>query len=819
MNAVSAIPAPVAAEISGPGSFFGSCQIAAGGFESYLQSASETQLGASIISGAPAEFEAPIAYGAGLETSKKPTFEETLEYSEIFLEFVSILKGYTTYKEPEVLSRLKEELGEDAGEEAFETIKEFFEKYTDKFTIEDGGDDPKFSEAMQILFRLIKALDPKYASEVPVEEQQIGLEGILKEILEKIVEEIRGLLANEQQPQTEILLPEEEMLQPKTADAQPKAEILQSGAEAAQPKPKATQTLETAETPTDEEPPEHLYALPELVNILDKYNKEPLLLSRLKEKFGKEAGEEVFEIIKDFLEKYGDKFTAKDSEDSPKFSEAIQILFRLIRTLDPKYVSEIPVEEQQAGLENVLKEILEKIVGEIKGLLANEQIAQPKAEISQPETADTQPKAADTQPKTADAQPQPEISQPKAEISQPKATDTQPKMADAQPKAEVLQTETADAKPQTETEPALVKKEDHRITRLAIELGIEPLGRHEFHKFINDLLERGLLTLDDLGEPVNAEEEETAETAPTSPVATAPKNSEEKKPDFFAEILKNLWESTKTADEPKKEESLSLLKEIAVGRDLGRQLKENLGTGQNAEVLDKTSDKALDSVAKKENVLKEDELNPANIVKPAKHSEAKQESHEKPVQPEVRATWEGSALKIEIVNPKTGEKLQTVETAMPHKMQERIHEFEVIKQIAAQARFTTAPTGEQKLTIQLHPEHLGQVDLRITLNNGEMQIHARVESPTVQNALESHIGLLRDSLEKQGINLERLEVSVEQRDRNSYAFAQEHENQQHGEKNKKRKRGRTSHLAVSIAKDENADTGRRLGYNTMEYLA
>ena len=798
MNAVSAIPAPVAAEISGPGSFFGSCQIAAGGFESFLQSASEAQFGASIISGASAEFEAPIAYGAGLETSKKPTFEESLEYSEIFLEFVSILKGYKTYKEPAVLSKLKEELGEDAGEEAYETIKEFFEKYADKFTIEDGGDDPKFSEAMQILFRLIKALDPKYASEVPVEEQQIGLEGILKELLEKIVEEIKALLANEQQPQTEMLLPEEEMLQPKTADEQPQPEILQSGAEAAQPKPKTAQTLETAETPTDEEPPEHLYVLPELVNILDKYSKEPLLLSRLKEKFGKEAGEEMFEIIKDFLEKYGDKFTAKDSEDDPKFSEAIQILFRLIRTLDPKYVSEIPIEEQQAGLESILKEILEKIVGEIKGLLKNEQ--QPKAEISQPETADTpQPQPEISQPKTADAP------QPQPEILQPKIADTQPKTADTQPKAEISQPETANTqpKPETETKPTPIKKEDPRITRLAIELGIEPLGRQEFHKFINDLLEQGLLNVDDLGEPANAEEE-TAATDTTAPVAFAPKNSEEKKHDFFAEILKNLWESTKNADEPKKEESLSLLKEIAVGRDLGRQLKENLGTGQ---------------VAKKEDGFKEAEPSLANLEKPIKHSEAKQESHEKPVQPEVRATWEGSVLKIEIVNPKTGEKLQTVETAMPHKMQERIHEFEVIKQIAAQARFTTATTGEQKLTIQLHPEHLGQVDLRITLNNGEMQIHARVESPTAQNALESHIGLLRDSLEKQGINLERLEVSVEQRDRNSYAFAQEHENQQHGEKNKKRKRGRTSHLAVSIAKDENADTGRRLGYNTMEYLA
>jgi flagellar hook-length control protein FliK len=189
-------------------------------------------------------------------------------------------------------------------------------------------------------------------------------------------------------------------------------------------------------------------------------------------------------------------------------------------------------------------------------------------------------------------------------------------------------------------------------------------------------------------------------------------------------------------------------------------------------------------------------------------------------QPEVRAVWEGADLRIETVNPKTGEKLQSVPLSYSHKMQERINEFEVVRQIAAQARFITTPAGEQKLTIQLRPEHLGQVDLRIALNNGEMQIHARVESQTAQNALESHIGLLRDGLEKQGIHLERLEVSVEQREnRGSYALAQEHSNQQQEERSRKRRRARTSHLAVSIAKGENSDTGRRLGYNTMEYLA
>jgi len=114
---------------------------------------------------------------------------------------------------------------------------------------------------------------------------------------------------------------------------------------------------------------------------------------------------------------------------------------------------------------------------------------------------------------------------------------------------------------------------------------------------------------------------------------------------------------------------------------------------------------------------------------------------------------------------------------------------------------------------------LGQVDLRITLNHGEMQIHARVESATAQTALESHIGLLREGLEKQGINLERLEISVEQRERQD-AFSLAERQEQHERHSKGRHhRGKETHLAVSVKNDANSDTGRRLGYNTMEYLA
>ncbi|MCL1967293.1 MAG: flagellar hook-length control protein FliK [Fibromonadales bacterium] len=198
--------------------------------------------------------------------------------------------------------------------------------------------------------------------------------------------------------------------------------------------------------------------------------------------------------------------------------------------------------------------------------------------------------------------------------------------------------------------------------------------------------------------------------------------------------------------------------------------------------------------------------------------QAQQAQHQ--VQPEVRAVWEGEGLKIELVNPKTGEKLQTTYETMPQKMQERINEFEVVRQVMAQAKFITTPTGEQKMTLQLRPEHLGQVDLRITLNHGEMQIHARVESVTAQSALETHIGLLREGLEKHGITLDRLEVSVEQRDRqDAYSLAERQEQREQRHSNRRPHRGREQHLALSAGKNESSDTGRRLGYNTMEYLA
>ncbi len=695
---VSTIPAPVAAEISGAGSFFGSCQIASGNFEAFLQSASE----------------APATVGYG--TMAMPTPEATasdldaepegMQLVKLFLEVTFKMfrdEDEEEIKEPnEVLAKLQELLGEEAGAEAFRIITDFLKKYEPLMSNGDAESNAnsEFAGVLKIISHLMEFFDPKNnIAKMPIEMQKNELLAILEEI--KIFEEVNTMLGNKQMPQQET-----DIAQPETKTAQPKAKTQQPGTKIPEPKAKIPQ-------PETEVP-------------------------------------------------------------------------------QPK------AEIKQPEIEIVQPET---------------EILQPKAEIPQPETEAVQPKAEIPQPETEAVQPKAEIPQPEAEIAQSKAETAQPKAKIAQPTAEV------EVETEEETSPiASIVTVDIRLYLLAKDvIGIKPTEDYQkFYEFMNDLLKQGLINLDDFDSRV------------IRFVKTA---GEEKELNFFETTLKELWECVKNGDEPRKEEILSMLKQVAYAKETVKELKQILST-VNADIPDsapKTSEATKNSEIPKtqktfETSETSEEESGLELAKPepVKSKQNKQgESKQAPVQPEVRAVWEANGLKIEIVNPKTGEKLQSTQTTMPHNMQEKIQEFEIIKQVVAQARFITTSTGEQRLTMHLRPEHLGQLDLRIILNHGEMQIHAKVESVTAQQALENQIGLLREGLEKQGINLERLEVSVEQKDRqDAYSLAERQEQQEQrrgGRRN--HRRGRELHVAVSANNDANADTGRRLGYNTMEYLA
>ncbi|MCL2283405.1 MAG: flagellar hook-length control protein FliK [Fibromonadales bacterium] len=463
-------------------------------------------------------------------------------------------------------------------------------------------------------------------------------------------------------------------------------------------------------------------------------NNDNEVLKQLQEILGEKEGAEAFETIKKFI-RNNDSSEKKIGEES-EFFEKMQTLFNLLR-------NETPTED--------LKTMLEVCIKEINELLGIEPTIEPEIEQAIEPTVE----------QTISAQAEPE------ELP-----------------------EQAEAEPVSIIDPENMR--DIRIKFAAEYLGIEPEDQGAFVEFINDLVKKGLITMQDLGE-VNTYQKDENSLVIVERVHML---------DFFKTTLENLWASVKAGDEPKKEELLAMLKQVVDTKEVTKELKEALGVEQPAQ----SAQSAQSAQQTRQHAHTTHNANAAQAAQPAQQA-----------QPEIRAAWEGGVLKVEVVDAKTGEKLQSAPASS--NMQERMHEFEVIRQVIAKAKFITTPTGEQRITMQLRPEHLGQLDLRIVLNRGEMQIYAKVESATAQHALENNIGLLREGLEKQGINLDRLEISIEQRDRqDAWSLAQERREQKHSH-HRHNRHGRETHLAVSVRNDANADTGRRLGYNTMEYLA
>ena len=182
-------------------------------------------------------------------------------------------------------------------------------------------------------------------------------------------------------------------------------------------------------------------------------------------------------------------------------------------------------------------------------------------------------------------------------------------------------------------------------------------------------------------------------------------------------------------------------------------------------------------------------------------------------QTETVVRLDGGELKIEVVDSKTGAR---VSVASSPDMQQRVQDYQVVRQVAEKVRYLVQQ-GQQTMSLQLNPKDLGRVDLTVTLKGSEMQVHAKVDSEVAQRALESNISLLREGLEKQNISLDRLEVSVEkQKDQLAAEDQASRQGQQGKQRGQRASGGRALGVTVSGL---NTETGRRLGYNTMEYLA
>jgi Flagellar hook-length control protein len=88
---------------------------------------------------------------------------------------------------------------------------------------------------------------------------------------------------------------------------------------------------------------------------------------------------------------------------------------------------------------------------------------------------------------------------------------------------------------------------------------------------------------------------------------------------------------------------------------------------------------------------------------------------------------------------------------------ERFHE--VISGMAVRQMSLSSSNGVSEARIRLVPEHLGEVSVRITLQNGQLTAQFVTESAAAKELIENQFVALRGVLQNQGIQVERLEVA------------------------------------------------------------
>lgn len=123
-------------------------------------------------------------------------------------------------------------------------------------------------------------------------------------------------------------------------------------------------------------------------------------------------------------------------------------------------------------------------------------------------------------------------------------------------------------------------------------------------------------------------------------------------------------------------------------------------------------------------------------------------------------------------------------------MQETI---DIIDQVAEQVDVTLVE-DKSEMVIKLKPDHLGKVTMQISVENGNVTAKFLAESQRVKEALEANFQDLKDMLNKQGMNVQDLSVSV---GNDNHNHNQEFESRRHGLFSRKNGVSRVDSMHVS----------------------
>jgi flagellar hook-length control protein FliK len=140
---------------------------------------------------------------------------------------------------------------------------------------------------------------------------------------------------------------------------------------------------------------------------------------------------------------------------------------------------------------------------------------------------------------------------------------------------------------------------------------------------------------------------------------------------------------------------------------------------------------------------------------------------------------------------------------------------EIVKQVTKGILSITTDSIKE-IRLQLVPEYLGKVQISMELKSDVMSGKIAVENDAVRQVVEANLGQLRESVESQNIKLDSLEVTVNQERAFLTGKNEAEERKAQSRQNSSQRNG-----DANLSEDENAqqETGRRLGYNTIELVA
>lgn len=129
-------------------------------------------------------------------------------------------------------------------------------------------------------------------------------------------------------------------------------------------------------------------------------------------------------------------------------------------------------------------------------------------------------------------------------------------------------------------------------------------------------------------------------------------------------------------------------------------------------------------------------------------------------------------------------------------------------------------SGSRELSLRLWPEELGEVRLSLRMtDNDKVHAHIVVENEPVRQAMLDSTPQLRDALVKHGMDLERMSVSVGQKDAGSANSGFDDREDGNGTGGRRNGRGGTTSdqdVLVALPLVLGVDTGRRNGLNTLD---